>query len=154
MNNSFKAQKDISFTDEQGKTVSGRFLTDFEGHTFKVFGHAAETIELGTNYDFSVKKTDAKGVQLIDGSTMKKVGDPTPQAEPKAAYSGPESDKRQASIEAQNARTNLTQLAIADKLSLSEKQGLISSLCLLAGITYDSDFHESDTLRAPRKPNV
>lgn len=153
MANSFKSQKDISFTDDAGKNVPGRLLTDFEGNAFKVFGQAAQSVELGTNYEFTVKSTDKNGVKLIDGRSMQKVGGASgTQASP--SQSAPETDKRQASIEAQNARTNLSNLY--DKLSPPEQFELVASLCNLAGITFDSAFHAAEkmpSMKAPGKQN-
>jgi hypothetical protein len=56
----------------------------------------------------------------------------------------PETDKRQASIEAQNARTNLTNLAIAGKLTEVQEIALISQLCSFALMDGDGGFVDND----------
>ena len=136
----FTAQKDVSFMDDAGKNVPGRLLNGTDSQRYKVFGKSAEGIELGVEYDFSVKSTDQKGVHLIDGKTLKKAdGTAATPAMPHSAYQAPETDKRQASIEAQNARTNLTALCIAGKLTEAEETKLIMQLCSFAGIHYDTE---------------
>jgi hypothetical protein len=59
---------------------------------------------------------------------------PAPQATPGKPFEPAINREKQASIEQQNARTNLTQLAIAGLLDEGEKASLIGQLCAIANI--------------------
>jgi lysozyme family protein len=158
----FMTQKDVSFMDDAGKNVPGRLLSGDDGKMYKVFGKAAESIKLGTSYNFTVKSTDQKGVNLIDGRTLQ-AGD---GAEPATPSAPPEPDKRQSSIEAQNALTNLTTLMVAKMLTpeyidvMGPLEGALASV-LMARAGIASAFAEkrepdvpANQLRPPRKPSA
>ena len=114
MNTSFKSQKDASFTDDAGKAVAGRFLSDFDGNKFKLFGKAAESVELGVNYDFEVKSTDKYGSQLIDGKTFRKAGEAKPEPRHEESSEPRINQQKQSSIETQHAITKVVELRVGN----------------------------------------
>jgi len=111
----------LLFTDSTGKK-----WTFWNGQD-KVWG----LIKPGAQFDIEWEQ-DGK-YQNIKGMTFKGEVPPPPPPEP------PISHEKQASIEAQNARTNLTALCIAGKLTEAEETKLIMQLCSFAGIHYDTE---------------
>ena len=67
---------------------------------------------------------------------------PTERHEPEKPFEPAINQQKQASIESQNARTNLTNLAVAGRLDEGLEHALISQLCSFAGLLFDGTYKE------------
>jgi hypothetical protein len=106
---SFRGIKDCGFDGNDGKHIDGKALTGDDGNTYRIYGKAArEQIQIGDVYEF---EADEKG--KIDPKTFRKEGEPKPEPKPSEP---PINSQKQASIETQNAVTNVVNLWVGGKL--------------------------------------